>query len=219
MEAQTLPCYFTKNQLHTELCIKKILELHSKQECDIALSTKSSRICCSQLTLWSKALLGKIIVAKIFPTFDGTWRFNAVFTRASHCSLSWTTINLVPAFTFYLRLIGVLSFDIYLGLPSGLFPSGFPTKPLHTFLFPPCVPHAPPISSWIYHPNNGWWWVKNSEVPHYTIFSLKKVQSYGVLHWHYDVHIKFWEKFKWGHTHRTPWWFLKPSSFFYLGGT
>ena len=139
METQTPPCYFTKNQLPTVLCIKKILELHSKQECD----TKASRICCSQLTLWSKALLGKIIVAKIFPTFDGTWRFNAVFTRASHCSLSWTTFNPVPAFTFYLRLIGVLSFDIYLGLPSGLFPSGFPTKPLHTFLFPPMCASCP----------------------------------------------------------------------------
>ena len=142
METQTPPCYFTKNQLCTVLCIKKILQLHSKQ-CDIALSTKASRIYCSQLTLWSKALLGKIKVAKIFPTFDGTRRFSAVFTRASHCSLSWTTINPVPAFTFYLRLIWLLSFNLYVGLPSGLFPSGFPTKPLHTFLFPPMCASCP----------------------------------------------------------------------------
>jgi hypothetical protein len=33
-----------------------------------------------------------------------------------------------------------------LGLPSGLFPSGFPTKILYEFLFSPWVLHALPIS-------------------------------------------------------------------------
>ena len=33
-----------------------------------------------------------------------------------------------------------------MGLPSGLFPSGFPTKTLYTLLLSPYVLHAPPIS-------------------------------------------------------------------------
>jgi hypothetical protein len=33
------------------------------------------------------------------------------------------------------------------GLPSGLFPSGFPTNILYAFFFSPFVLHAPPISS------------------------------------------------------------------------
>jgi hypothetical protein len=40
--------------------------------------------------------------------------------------------------------------DLYLrplGLPSGLFPSGFPTNVLHAWLFSPFVLHAMPISS------------------------------------------------------------------------
>jgi hypothetical protein len=31
----------------------------------------------------------------------------------------------------------MLSIHLHLGLPSGLFPSGFPTNNLYTFLFPP----------------------------------------------------------------------------------
>jgi hypothetical protein len=41
----------------------------------------------------------------------------------------------------------MLSIHLRLGLPSGLFPSGFPTNNLYTFLFSPFVPHVPPTSS------------------------------------------------------------------------
>ena len=44
------------------------------------------------------------------------------------------------------RSILILSSHLRLGLPSGLFPSGFPTETLHATLLPPYVPHAPPIS-------------------------------------------------------------------------
>jgi hypothetical protein len=38
------------------------------------------------------------------------------------------------------------SSHLRLGLPNGLFPSGFPTNTLCTPLSSPYVPHAPPIS-------------------------------------------------------------------------
>jgi hypothetical protein len=43
-----------------------------------------------------------------------------------------------------LRSILILSSQLCLRLPSGLFPSGFPTEILYAFLFYPCVLHALP---------------------------------------------------------------------------
>jgi hypothetical protein len=45
-----------------------------------------------------------------------------------------------------LRSILILSTHLRLGLPSGLFPSGFPTNILYVFIFSPFVLHALPIS-------------------------------------------------------------------------
>ena len=44
------------------------------------------------------------------------------------------------------RFIFIWYSHLCLGLPSGLFPSGFPTKTLYMHLLPPYVPHALPIS-------------------------------------------------------------------------
>jgi hypothetical protein len=54
-----------------------------------------------------------------------------------------------------------------LALPSGLFPSGSPTKILYAFIFSPCVLHALPILSltWSLH------LAKSYEASHYAVFS------------------------------------------------
>jgi hypothetical protein len=73
-----------------------------------------------------------------FAAFYGTWRFITTVTRAVHPYLSWarpaqsTTPNLVSR-----RPILMLSLHLCLGLPSGLFPSDFPTNYIYTFLFYP----------------------------------------------------------------------------------
>jgi hypothetical protein len=51
-------------------------------------------------------------------------------------------INPVHTTPSYLRSILILSTHLRLGLPSSLFPSGFPTNILYVFLFPPFVLHA-----------------------------------------------------------------------------
>jgi hypothetical protein len=55
-------------------------------------------------------------------------------------------IHTIPSHPISLRSILIMSTHLHLGLPSGLFPSGFPTNILHAFLFSPFVLHALPIS-------------------------------------------------------------------------
>jgi hypothetical protein len=58
-----------------------------------------------------------------------------VFTRALHWSLSWaSSIQSLPSHSIPLRSILILSTYQRLGIPSGLFPSGFPTNILYVFL-------------------------------------------------------------------------------------
>ena len=81
-------------------------------------------------------------LVKKFPTFHGTRRFITALTSVRHLSLSWANPipSIYPHPTSW-RSISLLSTHLRLGLPSGLFPSGFPTKTLYT-----------PLSSQI-HPN------------------------------------------------------------------
>ena len=88
------------------------------------------------LTPWSRVLLEKITgfkLVKKFPTFYGTRRFITAFTSARHLSLSWArSIQSMPPHPTSWRSILILSSHLRLGLPSGIFPSGFPTKTLYT---------------------------------------------------------------------------------------
>ena len=73
---------------------------------------------------------------KKFPAFHGTPRFITALTRVRQLSLSYASPiqSIYPHPTSW-RSILILSTHLRLGLPSGLFPFGFPTKPLYTPLF------------------------------------------------------------------------------------
>ena len=93
------------------------------------------------LTPWSRVLLEKLTgfqLDKKFLTFYGARRFIIVLTSARHLSLSSaSSIQFIPQHPTAWRYILILSCHLTLGLPSGLFPSGFLTKTLYTpLLFP-----------------------------------------------------------------------------------
>jgi hypothetical protein len=80
------------------------------------------------------------------PAFYATRRLITVFIRTRHWSLSWVRwFQPTPSQSISLRFILILSPHLHLGLPSGVFPSSFPTKILYAF------PHH-----WYDHSNNIW---------------------------------------------------------------
>ena len=84
------------------------------------------------LTPWCRVLLEKLTglqLVKKFPAFHGTRRFITALTRVRHLSLSWASPiqSIYPHPTSW-RSILILLTHLRLGLPSGLFPCGFPTK-------------------------------------------------------------------------------------------
>ena len=94
------------------------------------------------LTPCSTVLLEKLTgsaASQEIPRIFGTRRFVTVPTSARHLSLSWANSiqSSQPPPTSW-RSILILSSNLRLGLPSGLFPSGFPTRTL-------CTPLPSPI--------------------------------------------------------------------------
>ena len=99
------------------------------------------------LTSWSRALLEMLTdsqLVKKLPTFFGTLRFITTFTNAHHLSLSRaTSIQSMPPYPTSWRYFLILSSRLCLGLPIGIFPSGFPTKTLYTPLLSPICAACP----------------------------------------------------------------------------
>ena len=88
------------------------------------------------LTPWCRVLLEKptgLQLVKKFPAFHGTRRFITALTSVRHLSLSWASPiqSIHPHSTFW-RSILILSIHLRPCLPSGLLPSGFPTKTPYT---------------------------------------------------------------------------------------
>ena len=93
------------------------------------------------LTPWCRVLLEKLTglqLVKKFPAFYGTRRFITALTSVRHLSLYWASpIQSTYSHPTSLRSILILSTHLRLGLPSGLFPPGFPTKILYAPLSSP----------------------------------------------------------------------------------
>ena len=102
------------------------------------------------LTPWSRVLLEKLTgiqLVKKFLAFYGARRFIAAITSSRHLSLSLAcSMQSMPLYPTSWRSSLILSSLLRLGLPSGLFPSGFPTNILYSLSSPPYAIHAPPIS-------------------------------------------------------------------------
>ena len=96
-------------------------------------------------TQWCRVLLEKLTglqLVKKFTGFHGTRRFITAITSVRHLSLSWVSpIQSIYQHPTPWRSVLILFTHLCLGLPSGLFPSGFPTKTLYNPSPHPYAPH------------------------------------------------------------------------------
>ena len=128
------------------------------------------------LTLWCRVLLEKLTglqLVKKFPVFHRTRRFITALTSVRQLSLSWASPiqSIYPHSTTWRSVL--ISTHLRLGLPSGLFPSGFPARPYTSPSPHPYAAHAQPISFVsILSPAQYWVRSTNHLAPPYAISSI-----------------------------------------------
>ena len=149
---RTSKCFLPFRFLHRNLCVCVYIYIYiyiSPSFVPHALSISYL------LTPWSRVLLEKLTgsaASQEIHRFFGARMIITVLTSARHLSLSWENSiqSSQPPPTSW-RFILILSSHLRLGLPIGLFPSGFPTKIL-------CTPL--PSSSLIWWPR--WYFVRST---------------------------------------------------------
>ena len=146
---------------HNPICSSPLPQTcHMPRPSHYSTTDHPNNILAYLLTPWYRVLLEKLTglqLVKKFPAFYGTRRFITALTSVRHLSLSWAgpIQSTYPHRTSW-RSILILSTHLRLGLPCGLFPSGFPHQdPTH----PPLLTHtrhmpSPSHSSRFYHPHN-----------------------------------------------------------------
>jgi hypothetical protein len=127
----------------------------------IPVTKKSPKDSGMQLSNYiEQVLLEKLIVTQLvkkLPTYYGMLRFITVSTRA-HCWFlsSARCIHSTPSHPIFLRSILILSSHLGLGLPHGLFHSGFWTRILYAFLISHMCYMTHPSHPRFDHPDSIW---------------------------------------------------------------
>jgi hypothetical protein len=129
---------------------------------------------------WCRVVLEQLTglqLAKKFPVFHGTPTFIIALRSVRHMSISWASpIQSIYPHPTDRRSILTLSTHLRLGLPSGLFPSVFPSKPLTHPSPHPYVSHTQPISFFsILSPAQNWVRSTNHLAPRYAISSIPNI--------------------------------------------